>query len=136
MLKFQVNIPLYSFKCTVIIDNEIEKVIDRYMKRFKMPIDKDTEYDGLAIYTGLNSYYIFYSIHSLTPNIIVHEISHMVDYIIENKDIEHLGEARAYLTGYITEKVFDFVLKNNLLISKYLSYSQKDPLSPSAHVVE
>lgn len=137
MHKLQISIPVYDFKCTVIIDNKIEKVIDRYMKQFKMERVKDEdEYHGLAIASPLKKYYIFYSLHSLTPNTIIHEICHMVDYMIEEKGIDKLGESRAYLTGYISEKVFDFVLKNKMLISKYLDYIQKDPAQPNAHVAE
>lgn len=124
MFKLQVNIPLYNFKCNIIIADEIEKVIARYMKRLKVEFKDDEEYDGYAVFTPQAKYYIFYAIHSLTPNTIVHEISHIVDYIIEHKDIERTGEARSYLTGYISEKVFNFVLKNKLLISPYLEYKQ------------
>ena len=125
MLKLQINIPLYSFKCSVIIADEIEKVIAKYLKRFKIPLTEENgEYDGYALFTPQSKYYIFYSLHSLTPNTIVHEVSHIVDYMVEDKGIEKTGEARSYLTGYISEKIFDFILKNKLLISPYLEYKQ------------
>ena len=67
----------------------------------------------------MKNYYVFYSLDSLNANIIVHEITHLVDFILEERAIENEGEAKAYLTGYISEKVFDYVLKRNLLINKW-----------------
>jgi len=68
----------------------------------------------------LKSYYIFYDINSLTFNYISHEIAHMVDFILEERGIELTGETRAYTTGYLSEQIFSFVLKNKLLVNKWL----------------
>ncbi len=44
--------------------------------------------------------------------------------IFEDKDIELTGEARSYLTAYITETIFDYVIKKGLFQSKYLITNQ------------
>lgn len=124
MHRIKINIPVYDFKCNVIIDDNIDAVIDKYMKKHGMPRGTD-ECHGMAIVTPLKQYYIFYDLQSCTPNVISHEISHMVDYLLEEHDIEKVGESRAYLMGYMVEKVFDYILKKNLLISKYLNFAQK-----------
>lgn len=119
MYKFEIDVPIYNCKCKIIIDKDIVKTINRYGKRNKW--DKH-EYNvhGLAVsQDDMKNYYVFYSLDSLNANIIVHEITHLVDFILEERAIENEGEAKAYLTGYISEKVFDYVLKRNLLINKW-----------------
>ncbi len=124
MHKLTIKIPIYNCSCNIIIDNDIEKTINRYVKNRKW--DKTTlmsegQYvHGLTVSNeDMKDYYIFYSIESLTVNYIIHEISHMIDFLITERDIEDKGEARAYLTGYISEKIFDFIFKKSLLINKW-----------------
>jgi hypothetical protein len=119
MYKFEIKVPIYNCTCKIIIDNDIVKTINNYGKRNKW--DKhDYNVHGLAVNPGdMQEYYIFYAIDSLNVNTIVHEITHLVDYILEDRAIENEGEAKAYLTGYISEKVFDYILRRNLLINKW-----------------
>jgi hypothetical protein len=119
MYKFEIDIPIYNCKCKVIIDKDIVKTINRYAKKNKWE-KHDYNVHGLALSTDdMKDYYIFYALDSLNVNIIVHEITHLVDFILEERAIENEGEAKAYLTGYISEKVFDYILKRNLLINKW-----------------
>lgn len=126
MHRINISIPVYDFKCNIIIDDNIDEVINKYMKKFRMPSAPDgDEYHGLAFMSPTKQHYIFYDLQSITPGTVVHEICHMVDYLLEDRDIEQTGESRAYITGHITDKVFDFLLKHNILISKHLNYKQK-----------
>lgn len=124
MHKTTITVPIYQFKCIITIDNDIEKRINSCIKKNKLSIDllKDgEEVHGLALNPALaRIYYLFYSIESFTANIITHEVSHLVDYILEDRNIND-AEARAYLNGYINEKIFDYAIKNQLLINKWLS---------------
>jgi hypothetical protein len=136
MHKLTIKIPVYQCSCHIIINDEIEKTVNSYVKKNKwnqdLAIKVGEEVHGYALSNGdVKNYYIFYSIHSLTSNYICHEISHLIDYILDEKDIERSGEARAYLTGHISEKIFEFVIKNKLLISKWLKFTQKEELEKS-----
>lgn len=131
MNKFKVSISVYQCNCHVIIDDEIEKTINKYVKKHKWDktwvIADNEQVHGYALSPGnLKDYYIFYSLHSLTPNFIAHEISHTIDDILEERQIELVGESRSYLTGYLTEKIFDYIIKNKMLISKWLPFIQKE----------
>ena len=126
MHSINIKIPIFDFRLNVRIAEYIDAVIKQYMRKFKMEApEEDDEFHGLAVHAPNQKFYIFYQLHSLTPNYIVHEVSHIVDYIIEKTEVEKLGETRAYLTGYIAEKIFDYVLKHKLLISKHLEFVQK-----------
>lgn len=123
MEKLTIEIPVYNCKCVVTVGDNIEKRINSFIKRKKiplLPIPEGEELYGLAF--GLRTmdfYYIFYSSDNLTMNTVAHEICHTVDEICEHRDIED-KEARAYLSGHITEKVFDFLLKKKLYTNKYM----------------
>lgn len=124
MYKLDIKIPIYGCTCKIIISKDIEKVINKYAKKKKW--DKDAYIkDGAQVHgyavsnENLTEYYVFYSSESATVNYLIHEISHLVDYILGERDIEDKGEAKAYLIGYISEKVFDFVFKKSLLINKW-----------------
>src|SRR5688572_7936775 len=136
MYKFSIKVPIYNCICHIIIDKDIEKIINRYIKKKKWDSDEiipeGEEVHGWAHTEGdVTNYYIFYSIDSLTVTYLSHEISHMIDYIIEEKGIENKGEARAYLTGFVSEKIFDYVLKKGLLINKWYKPNKKEDEKPS-----
>lgn len=125
MYKFNIKIPIYDCTCRIIISDEIEKIVKKYVKKKKwskeLDLEEGEEIHGLATSNGdTKDYYIFYAIKSLTVNCLTHEISHIADHILEERGIED-GEAKAYLVGYISEKIFDFVFKKGLLINKWIN---------------
>lgn len=128
MHKITIQVPVYQFKCIVIIDKDIEKRVNAFIKRHKWktdPLADGEQINGIAINPGyVHTYYIFYSIESVTPNIITHEVSHLVDDVMGDKGMED-SETRAYLSGFVNEKIFDYVLKNKLLINKWISKTEK-----------
>jgi hypothetical protein len=130
MNKLSIKISVYNCSVHLIISDDIEKVINQYVKKKKwlkeIAIEADNEVHGYAVTSGdTTNYYLFYSTQSLSITYITHEISHIVDYIFEEKELEKNGEARAYLTGYISEKVFDLILKKQLLLNKWYKPGNK-----------
>jgi hypothetical protein len=122
MKKFSFKVGVYDLMCHVIIADDIEKIYNKLAKKNGWnQLSDDTEAGGLAIGGDLFNYYIFYKTNSLTPGILAHEASHIVDEILQNRGIELVGEARAYLTQHITDKIYDKVLKYKLLVHKYLN---------------
>lgn len=125
--KIIIPLEIYQLRAIVIIDKDIRKKINSYSKREKweFKIEDDHDLHGMAINPGnFHTYYVFYSEESLTSNIITHEVSHLLDYILEDKEVND-GEARAYLTGHINEKIFDYVIKHKLLVSKWILKTEK-----------
>jgi len=124
MHKLNIKIPIYNCTVHVIIDEGIEKVINRYIKKHKicedLIIPEGDEVHGYVLTKrDVTNYFVFYSIKSLTVTYLTHEISHVVDDILQEKNIEQNGEARCYLTGYISQQIFDFVIRKNIFINKY-----------------
>jgi ribosome maturation protein Sdo1 len=134
MYSLTIKIPLYKVTIYVKIAPDIKKVINNFCKKKKwkdIELKEDEDVYGYAVSstTAEGNYFIFYDEKHTTFNYLTHEVSHVVDYILEEKEIETTGEARAYLTGHISEKIFDFVLKKGLLISKYLPKQEPKPIN-------
>jgi hypothetical protein len=129
MYSLIIKIPVYKITIHVKIAPEIDKVINSFAKKKKwkeVELKEGEQVHGYAVSANdCINYYIFYDTLSVTSNYITHEVSHVIDYILEEKDIERVGEARAYLTGHISEKIFDFVLRKKILISKYLPKNEE-----------
>lgn len=133
MYSLTIKIPVYKITIHVKIAPEIDKIINSLAKRKKwqeVELKQGEEVHGYAVAANdCINYYIFYDVLSVTSNYLTHEISHVVDYILDERSMENEAEARAYLTGHISEKIFDFVLKKNLLISKYLPKKEVKPIN-------
>jgi hypothetical protein len=65
--------------------------------------------------THAGTFYIILSTEDLSVNTITHETDHVRSYILEYLGLTE-GEESATLNGYINEKVFRFLHKNNLKI--------------------
>lgn len=129
MYSLTIKVPVYKIAVHVRFAPEIHKTINSFAKRKSwkdIAIAEGAEVHGLAVSTrNCTDYYIFYDTESVTVNYLIHEISHVIDYIFDEKEIEGEGEARAYLIGHISEKIFDYVLKKDLLINKYIPKKEK-----------
>jgi len=80
------------------------------MIRIEVLLNKDMTAKGKFFYDG-NSY-VGIALRETNVNIISHEVSHYVDYIVKRKNIND-GETRAYLQGYFTQCVYDLVSDYN-----------------------
>lgn len=137
MQKLTVKVPVYSFTCEVIFADPIEPEINKLRKKQKLePIDGTVH--GYAIGgNDVHTYYLFYCLKGLNVNTLAHEISHLVDYVFVDRGIEPpTGEPRAYLTGHVTEKIFEFVFKKQFPISKWLQVNQSKDEQPKQQKTE
>ena len=80
------------------------------MVKIEVLLNKDMIAKGKFFYDG-NSY-VGIALRETNVNIISHEVSHYVDYIVKRKNIND-GETRAYLQGYFTQCVYDLVSDYN-----------------------
>lgn len=109
------------------VADDIESHINRLCKRLQVdPIDGTVH--GMAMEgKDVHNYYIFYDIKTLTVNIVVHEISHVIDSVFSHRQIDD-GEARAFLTGHITEELLKWLYKKQLIRDKWIKYQTKSSL--------
>jgi hypothetical protein len=119
MYKLTFKVPIYEFGCEVIFTDDILVEINKLHKKKKIePLDSPVY--GYAIHGVFNDkYHLFYRLKDVNINTLSHEISHLIDFVFEDRGIEPAtGEPRAYLTGYITEKIYDFVCRKQIQLKR------------------
>lgn len=117
---------LDMFKATIFIyiceDSDCTtKQANRIIKKFKEEIfTYKVEGTVFSPDQDRNLNYLFLSQEGLTYNTICHEIFHLTDNIIEHYslvDKEDGKETSAIISGYLGEKIFQFLGKKNIKVN-------------------
>ena len=110
-IKSKFFVDVYDCTVYVIVCRNVKRSLDWYAKKNGESF-KTYQAEGY-IYSPsehIGEYYMFLECNSLTANTKNHEKSHLVEYILKDRDIKNTGETRAYLDGYISEQI-DKILK-------------------------
>lgn len=70
-------------------------------------------------------YYVFFDSDRLNVNEFNHEKSHLVEEILNNRDIKPKDEVRAYLDGFIAEKMTLFFKRRKIEIKTSTKKAKK-----------
>jgi len=110
------RIDVYECVVYVVLSSNIEKAIQSRVR-----LDGHSDYQDGDVYgysyrpdCCVDRYYIFLNTYGLTIDTVNHEKSHIVEWILTDRGIKPVGEARAYLDGYISHKI-SLLLKRNKL---------------------
>ena len=113
--KKTINIETFNTKVEVLItnsiQNEIKKIYTLYSNEYTDPI----EVEGVLINLNIEKYHLLIDSKYLSHNTIAHEIYHAAVRITEDRDVVD-EETQAWLCGYITQKVYDFIKLKKLEI--------------------
>lgn len=97
--KEEIVVPVYNATLYMIFTSSVYRTIKKF--HVEAPTDyKDA--DGAVVYDSHPT--IIFHI-SPTLNTLVHEVSHASEIILELRGVEPKGEQRAYLEGFIAEKI-------------------------------
>ena len=107
--KFRVDV--YSCVVHIIVCSDVRKSVNYYCKKYD-PEDCGIEYkpDGFFFkpFEKIGTYYIWFDLANVTVNTINHEKSHLAEEILKDRGIRAHGEQRAYLEGFLSEKITEF----------------------------
>lgn len=111
------RIKLPQYECAVILEvvEDVPKRVASLYKKYKVPVEAGTGYEGICFAPTMREYYIIYTEKTLSYNLIAHELWHCVIRIHEDREIEG-EEAGAWLMGYLTGNVYKSLLKANIPI--------------------
>lgn len=125
--KLTVRVPVYNFDCEVVFADEIETHINLLRKKQKLEPMEGLVHGYAIGGNDVHKYYLFYGISGLSINTLAHEISHLIDFVLTDRGVDPpTGEPRAYLTGHVTEKIFEFVLKKDIPIKEWLRVQKQN----------
>lgn len=109
------NIETFGCKLQMMITDVIKKEIIKVYKSYGVISGYEDEVEGILI-SGSNSiYHLIIDDKCLSHNTIAHEIYHAVVRITEDRDVVD-EETQAWLCGYITEEIYNFIKLKKLEI--------------------
>lgn len=106
IIKETIEVPIYNCKVTVILDKDLKYVQDLYKT-------KDLSNYGavtMRVPDRFCEYVIAFEYSE--PQIIAHEVVHLVNYIYQDRCIEldlKNDEPQAYLTGWLVEQINNII---------------------------
>jgi hypothetical protein len=110
-----IKIPMYSCIIQIIITDDLIKTVNSIYKKYKIDDVFSDSAEGCFITTDIDMYMLCLDIKYLTHNTIAHEIYHAVPKLTADRDIND-EEAQAWLCGWLTEQVYKFIDKKQLIV--------------------
>lgn len=111
-------VDVYGCNVVIVICDDIVRSINYYFRKWNCKTQIDEP--GAMCISGMNedegNYYLFFNRKEITWNYINHEKSHLVEYILKERGIKAVDEPRAYLDGYISDKINTFFKKRKIKI--------------------
>lgn len=118
---FIVNIPIYNLGLLVILgyDREQAAIIVKGQGGNPAQLYEHDIYGGLACHEKGTNRFILHFPDRMPRTVehfadVQHEIRHLTDYMMEHVgmvyDLDHSSEAYAYLTGFLTEQIYRYIL--------------------------
>jgi hypothetical protein len=117
VIKGHFAIPIYQCYVNVILSDNLKRVINFYLRKAEV---KQLDYEpGAYAFSpddGSSNYYLFLDINDVTFTYLNHEKSHVVDFILQERGIKKQDEPRAFLDGFISDKLVKFLKKRKIKI--------------------
>lgn len=109
------KLQMYNCVANILISTDLSKEVARLYKKNKIKLDFEVIAEGIVFAPDISTYYLIIDTHYLSHNTIAHEVYHLVTRITEDRGIID-EETQAWLAGHLSEIIYDFVKKNNLVI--------------------
>ncbi len=118
---FTIKVETYNCNLVFVVTSELSKEIGKVYSKYKV---KDTDYklediqegnEGILMAPDINTYYLMIDPVYLTHNTLAHEIYHAVVRITEDREVTD-EEAQAWLCGYLTDAIYNFLEKKELKV--------------------
>lgn len=116
-MKIAKTLKLSTYSCSVhiVVTDDLKNEVDKIYKKNNLSDRFEDDAEAVMLTINLHNYYLIFDKDYLTHNTIAHEVFHVVIRITDDRDITD-DEAQAWLTGYITSVIYEFLDKKNLNI--------------------
>lgn len=111
-------VKMYSCYVHINVCDNILRSINSYLKRWNekpLLIEPDA-YCVSGSGKHESHYYLFFNRKTIGVNAINHEKSHLVDFILQDREIATHDEPRAYFDGFVSEKLDAFFKRHKIKI--------------------
>lgn len=112
----KVRVDVYSCNVHIVVTDDMSAYVQELNKQFGCAKDIDDS-EGFMFTPDLKTYYVVFDDQYLTHNTIAHEVFHLSCSICKDRDIKE-EEPQAWLSGFLTENIYKFIDKKNLVLKK------------------
>ena len=106
----------YECKLVFVVTGDLQKKVKNIYKKYNIIQEEEVDAEAIMISPTMSVYYIIIDIDYLTHNTVAHELFHVVNSILQDRDI-HDEETGAWLSGHISNFIYNSVNKKKLTIS-------------------
>lgn len=111
-------VQIYNCTVHIIVADDLQRSINYYLRKCgEKPLKKE-EIPGAYCLSPDDDcsfeYYLFFGRKTIDINYINHEKSHLVEFILEERGIKAKDETRAYLDGFLSEKINALLKKRKI----------------------
>ncbi len=117
MIKVKIDIPIYFGYLVIIFSDDVKAVSDK----FKLELTKEyvpAYVQKMRDKENVSQYFMVFHTKHIDHTIIAHEVTHCANWIFFDRGInfDYLNdEPYAYLVGWITEMVYKYAKKHQVL---------------------
>lgn len=117
-IKGKFNIDVYNCDVYIIISNNLRRCINNRLRKQESKDSIDFDPSGYFLRCGddVSNYYLFYDSAYLNHRTINHEKSHLLDYVLQDREIPAIDEVRSYLDGFVSRKLNAFFQRRKIKI--------------------
>ncbi len=111
----KIKLSTYSCELGIAVVDSVTKEADKLYKKYKVNDTFGPEAEGAVVMIGMQKYFLLLHKDYLTHNTIAHEVFHATVRITVDRDVTD-EEAQAWLAGYITGLVYEYLDKKKLQV--------------------
>lgn len=113
---YKLVVEIYVMKSSEELVTKVKQLCRKYRVGEKDVQEGATGYT-LTFSENPGVFYVLFSLGAIDVNTITHETDHLRTYMLQYQGVGGNEETSANLNGYLNEKVFRFLEKNNILIT-------------------
>ena len=112
-----IDLQLYNSKIVVIVGasaQELNNYVNEHITKIDISGNEGCVFENTT--STIYMYYVTLSKKFLNHNLIAHETFHLASKIMENIEVQN-EEAMAWLIGYLTDLIYEFLYENKLKVN-------------------
>lgn len=106
----------YECKLVFVVTDDLQKKVRKLYKKHHIEQEEEVEAEAMMISPTMEVYYVIIDAEYLTHNTVAHELFHVVNSILQDRDI-HDEETGAWLSGHLSNFIYNSANKKKLTIT-------------------
>lgn len=112
----KLRVGVYSCNVTIVVTDDMDAYIKELDDQYGSAARVEGS-EGFMFTPDMKNYFVVFDTEYLSHNTISHEVFHLTCAICEDRDVVE-EEARAWLSGHLSENIYKFIEKKNLVLKK------------------